>query len=79
MADTRAVVFVEVRYRADDRWGDGLASITRSKQKRLINAARSWLARHPEHATLPCRFDVVAITGQPDAPSLRWVRSAFGS
>jgi putative endonuclease len=78
MEDGDGVVFVEVRYRASDRWGDSLASVTGAKQRRLINAARSYLKRHPALASRPCRFDVVAVDGERLSPRIRWVRRAFG-
>lgn len=77
MLDNSSVVFVEVRYRASEQWGGGLASVTRAKQRRLINAARSYLKQHPELANHPCRFDVVAVSDSEAAPRLRWVRDAF--
>ena len=75
--DGRTIVFVEVRYRADDRWGDGLASITAAKRRRLSRAASSWLKRYPTYRRSPCRFDAVAVTGSESAPGLKWVRGAF--
>jgi putative endonuclease len=77
MIDGGQVVFVEVRYRASDRCGDGLASITPTKRRRLINAARSWLKRHPTQAGSACRFDAVSVTGAAPDAELRWVRGAF--
>ena len=73
----RTIVFVEVRYRSDTRWGDGLASITHAKRRRLGRAAASWLKRHPEYRRSPCRFDAVSVTGAEEDPSLKWVRGAF--
>lgn len=67
------IVFVEVRYRRDDRYGGGLASVTRQKCRRIALAARAWLARHPALADAPCRFDLV--TASP--AGLEWHRAAF--
>ncbi len=77
MEDGDCVVFVEVRYRASDRYGDGLASITRSKQRRIIKAASAFLKRHQKLAHRPCRFDAVAVSGSRSAPVIRWVAKAF--
>lgn len=77
MRDGGRLVFVEVRYRASERWGGGLASVTRPKQRRLISAARGFLRSRPHLGRLPCRFDVVAVSGTPEAPTLRWVQGAF--
>ena len=79
MSEADCLVFVEVRYRASSRWGDGLASITPAKQRRLVNAARGYLKRNPVFARRSCRFDVVSISGPRDCPELRWVRSAFSA
>lgn len=79
MRDSQRLIFVEVRYRASSRWGDGLASVTRTKQQRLIKAANGYLRSHPHLRRLPCRFDVVSIGGTPDSPTMRWVQGAFVS
>ena len=71
------LVFVEVRYRADDGYGGGAASVDARKRRKLVHAARVHLARHPHLAQLPCRFDVVDASGDPHAPRLQWIRDAF--
>jgi putative endonuclease len=77
MDEAGTVVFVEVRYRAGTAFGGGLASVDAGKRRRLILAAQSFLARHPQHADAPCRFDVIAASGDPTAPVLDWQRDAF--
>jgi putative endonuclease len=52
-------------------WGGAAASVSRSKQQRVVYAARHWLLRLPELP--PCRFDVVAIDGD----AIQWLRGAF--
>ena len=71
------LVFVEVRFRANAAFGGGAASVDAGKRRRLVHAARVFLARHPAHADAPCRFDVVAASGDPIAPRLDWLRDAF--
>ena len=77
--DGNTIVFVEVRYRASSRWGDGLASITAAKQRKLTRAASSWLQRNPRFRQAPCRFDVVAVSGAETEPTLKWISNAFES
>lgn len=71
MQDHGALVFVEVRKRADDRYGGAAASITPRKQARLVLAAHVFLQRY----TMPpaCRFDVVAI----DGARLTWLKNVI--
>ena len=68
--DGDTTVFVEVRLRTRQDYGGAAASITATKQARLILAARHWLARKGE---TPCRFDAVLSDGK----SLEWIRDAF--
>lgn len=74
MRDGDTLVFIEVRFRASGRFGGAAASVDWRKQARLGAAAAYYLQRHP--ATLPCRFDVVAIDG---AGTFTWIRHAFAA
>jgi len=73
------LVFIEVRYRKHNQFGGGAASVNYPKQRRLIRAAQLFLARHPQYHALPCRFDVIAASGNPDTPALEWIRNAFSA
>lgn len=77
MLDRDTLVFIEVRYRRDDRFGGGAASVDFRKQRKLVRAAQLFLQRHPRYADGPCRFDVVEAEGDPAAPQLNWLRDAF--
>jgi len=71
------LVFVEVRYRRDSRFGGGAASVDAAKRRRIVHAAQAFLAAHPRLAPMACRFDVVEADGDPASPRLRWLRDAF--
>lgn len=79
MLDGATLVIVEVRYRcrADDI--DPAATITARKRRHLLLAAEHFLQRHANFADHALRFDVMALSGAPDAPSCRWIRGAFDS
>lgn len=77
MLDGATLVFVEVRYRRNARFGGGAASVDVHKRRKLVHAAHAFLAHHPRHADSPCRFDVVEADGDPAAPRLNWLRDAF--
>ncbi|MCS2148517.1 YraN family protein [Scandinavium manionii] len=75
MKDGAVTVFVEVRYRSSAHYGGATASVTRSKQTKLLQTARLWLARHNgSFETTDCRFDVIAFTGS----QIEWLTNAFG-
>ncbi len=75
MRDGGTTVFVEVRYRADARYGGGAASVDLRKRRKLVLAAKLFLLSHPALAQGACRFDVVEASGEP--PRLNWLRDAF--
>lgn len=77
MLDGATVVFVEVRYRRDDRYGGGAASVDARKRRKLVLAAQAFLQRHTAYADHACRFDVIEADGDPAQPQLRWLRDAF--
>ena len=74
---TRVLVFVEVRYRASQRFGGAAASVTPAKQRRLLRTGASFQQGQPRYREWPARFDVVAITGSLQAPEFTWLRAAF--
>lgn len=71
--DGKVVVFVEVRLRSNSRFGGAAASITSAKQRRVILAAKHYLAgkSHPS-----CRFDCVLFEAL-DSPRIEWLKNAF--
>ena len=73
MQDGETVAVIEVRSRARGDWGAAAETIDARKQARLVRATRLWLARRPELAEQPLRFDVVTL----DAGNLEWRREAF--
>ena len=76
MREGTVTVFVEVRYRSSGFYGGAAASVTRSKQNKLLQTARLWLARHNgSFDTVDCRFDVIAFTGN----EIEWFSNAFSS
>ncbi|WP_454826714.1 YraN family protein [Paraburkholderia xenovorans] len=70
-----ALVFVEVRARAQRRYGGAAASIGWRKQQRIVRAAQHYLTtRSSQLRDQPaCRFDVIAF----EAGRLVWLRDAF--
>ena len=74
MQDGQCLVFVEVRFRSNPKGGSALASITHSKQKKIIHTAEYYFYQHPE-THLPCRFDVITFDGWQSQPL--WIKHAF--
>ncbi|MDE1989626.1 MAG: YraN family protein [Betaproteobacteria bacterium] len=72
--DRDTLVFVEVRWRSGNRFGGAAESIDARKQRRLVAAARHYLAVF--RVTLACRFDAILIEGGT-GETLEWLRDIF--
>jgi len=72
--DRGTLVFVEVRKRANARFGGAAESITAAKRDKLVATARQYLAGLRRE--VPCRFDAVLIDG---TGTVDWIRDAFGA
>jgi putative endonuclease len=71
----KVLVFVEVRYRRNKRYGGAAESVTAAKQARLVAAARLYLMRRPEAV---CRFDVLLLDSL-ESGRIEWIRDAFSA
>jgi len=78
MRDKDSLVFVEVRYRRQARYGSASESVNWHKQQRLTAAAEHNL-RHEARTQPSARFDVVAISGAGADLELEWIHNAFGT
>jgi len=73
--DGGTLVFAEVRFRSDQRYGGAAESVTAAKQARLIAAARLYLMRRPD---AECRFDVLLLDSL-EGSRIQWIRNAFAA
>lgn len=73
--EQNVLVFVEVRLRRNADYGGAAASITATKQRRIILAAEHYLAGLPGREC-DCRFDCILLDGLSTA-AIEWIRDAF--
>jgi putative endonuclease len=71
--DGSLLLIVEVRTRADDRFGGAAASISHAKQRRIALTAGLFLDQHPELRRCQVRFDVIVVRNG----AVEWLRHAF--
>lgn len=71
------LVFVEVKARRTEQFGDPAWAVDRRKQKHLIRAALAYMAKMEMWDCL-CRFDVVGISEGPNGRrKIEWIPNAF--
>jgi putative endonuclease len=77
MMDGKTLVFVEVRYRANNQFGDGAESVDRFKQRKLRIAAETWLQQNQSAMFSGCRFDVISVSGEDKNLRAELIDDAF--
>ena len=75
MQDQDVRVFIEVRYRSQEDYGDALESVTPRKQRKIIRTAQYYLQENNLYDKIPCRFDVIAYDQDPK--KIQWIKDAF--
>lgn len=85
--DRETLVFIEVRYRKKQKHGSAAATVNFHKQQKLIKTAQHYLQKNGLTNQVPCRFDVIGITGNvsestfsmkyKDNLEFQWIKNAF--
>lgn len=57
------LVFLEVKYSKNLRYGSPILRVTYSKQKTMARVAMLYMKEH-ELTRVPCRFDVIGVVGE---------------
>lgn len=76
MSDEDVLVFIEVRYRKKSDYGDGVATVDRFKRNKIKKAAVHYLQKNDLYDEVPCRFDVVSVSGGLQK-KISWIKDAF--
>lgn len=79
--DKQTLTFVEVKTRKFGSLTDGIDSVTRDKQRKLVRTAKAFLSENPQLLNLSIQFDVAIVTVTTDeAPrllELEYLSNAF--
>jgi putative endonuclease len=60
----RRIVVVEVKEKGGDGFGDPLEMVGPEKTRRVLTAARAWLASHPEYARWELAVEAAGVRGR---------------
>jgi len=78
MRDKKTVCFIEVRFRGSSDFGGASASITPSKQRKIIKTALFYLSNCPALGRQALRFDALLIQRQNNGRlDFNWIKNAF--
>ena len=78
MTNNQSLIFIEVRYRKNSRFGSAEESITAAKQHKIITSAKEYINRH-KLWNMQIQFDVVTLTpcDKKNTVQLNWLKNAF--
>jgi putative endonuclease len=71
------LAFVEVRFREEDEHGLPEESVGPAKRRRIVSAAKAYLATIPPDSWKEVRFDLAAVDGSGGATAIRYYPAAF--
>lgn len=74
--DKLEIVFVEVKYRTQKKYGSPEESITQKKEEVLKRTAEGYLYKK-KLIDIPCRFDVISIISEKNKVSIKHFINAF--
>ena len=76
LRDGDVLVFTEVRLRSSQTFGGASASITPTKQAKLVKTAQHYLQQFSRPPA--CRFDAVLL-GATNGGAIEWIQNAFSA
>jgi len=89
MRDKTTLVFIEVRYRQNFKFGSSLETVNLAKQNKIIKTAEYYLQSHDLFEKISCRFDVIGVRPNVNYPQqqafisqlkqaqVEWIKNAF--
>ena len=77
--DQSNIIFVEVRYRKNIQYGLPVETINYTKQKKIILTAQYYLSQNDWTINIPCRIDVISISGNISNANIEWIQNAINA
>ncbi len=74
---TNELVFIEVRYRQNTKFGTAIETVDYNKQTKITKTAQHYLQHKPQYQDFTCRFDVVGVESNLKYPVINWIKDAF--
>ena len=73
MASGNYIVFVEVKYRSNNKYGYAVEAVNYRKKQIIRHVAQFYMATRYKSCDIPCRFDVIGIDGE----TVTHIKNAF--
>ena len=71
----RTIVFVEVKYRKNNNYGEAIEMVSKRKQEKIIKSSQIYLIKNRWRDNV--RYDIIGITGNNFVKNIDWIENAF--
>lgn len=71
------LVFIEVRFRQNQSFGQGYETVDYRKQQKIINTADLYLSSKKQFQHHACRFDIISASTYNGELQFKWLKHAF--
>jgi len=75
--DGKTLVFIEVKYRTQSRFGPASLTVTQGQQRRIAMTANEFRSQRPEYCHWHCRFDIIGFDQHNGHIQVTWLKAAF--
>jgi putative endonuclease len=69
------IIFIEVKTRRNDEFGDPIDAVDEKKMKNILHAADTYIKLY--QIDNPIRFDIIAVTGDENDYKVEQIKDAF--
>ncbi|MDI6788941.1 MAG: YraN family protein, partial [Planctomycetota bacterium] len=73
----KVLSFIEVKTRSSSEFGSPFDAIDKHKKQRLRHLTNYYIYKKKIPVSVPCQFDVIAITLRDDKPDIQFVPNAL--
>ena len=72
---TRTLIFIEVKYRRNNNYGEAVEFVTKSKMKKIYLTSEYYIDKIKWKENV--RYDIVGISGYVNNFNINWIKNAF--
>ena len=72
---TRTLIFIEVKYRRNNNYGEAVEFVTKSKMKKIYLTSEYYIDKIKWEENV--RYDIVGISGYVNNFNINWIKNAF--
>jgi putative endonuclease len=77
MKKNNLIIFIEVKFRSNNNFGNALSAVTPSKIKKIKKTSLFFIFSHPHLVSFNFRYDIITFDKYIDDQHILWIKNAF--